>query len=288
MIRVLSAVVVTSILMVSSLSDARKVKQVHVVKQGDSVARIADYYGVSQRDLRELNHLTKGRPLKVGQELKIPHVLRVAGKKYTVQQGDSFASIGEKFHRSPKAIAEANKLNAKDPLSVGRVLVIPDRESSGKRIQVDEDGPAPVMFVRVVSGERERLQLYNRSGKINHQSVQRFSYLARDKRGEQQVKRMHFRLIKMLQALADKYPGKPIEIISGYRPHSEGNESQHAFGRALDFRVPGVSNAALFRFCKQQPRAGCGYYPHSSFVHMDAREKSAFWVDRSGGRKKAE
>jgi hypothetical protein len=37
-------------------------KRIHTVKPGESVARIADYYGVSQNDLRELNNLKKGSP----------------------------------------------------------------------------------------------------------------------------------------------------------------------------------------------------------------------------------
>ena len=55
-----------------SPSNCRKIKTTHVVKSGESVAKIADFYGVSQRDLRELNGLKKGKALKVGQKLKIP------------------------------------------------------------------------------------------------------------------------------------------------------------------------------------------------------------------------
>jgi uncharacterized protein YcbK (DUF882 family) len=268
-------------LTVSSLGLCRKVKQTHVVQAGESVAKIADFYGVSQRDLRELNGLKKGRPLREGQKLKIPWVLRVSGKKYRVREGDTLASIGERFNRKPQAIAHANKISADAPLKVGRTLVIPDKKGSVKSIEVEGDGPEPILFLRVVSGERERLQLYSKSGKMSLKNVQRLSYLTRDKRGKQKVKRLHFRLVHMLQKVSEKFPGKPIEIISGYRPQSTGNESQHAFGRALDFRMPGVSPAALFRFCKQMPRTGCGLYPNSGFVHMDAREKNTAWVDYS-------
>jgi uncharacterized protein YcbK (DUF882 family) len=277
----LTVLLVSVIAAASPPGYCRKVKQTHEVQPGDSVAKIADFYGVSQRDLRELNGLTKGRPLKVGQTLKIPNVLRVAGKQYRVQQGDSLASIGARFNRSPRAIAFANKIAVDAPLPVGRTLVIPDEDASGKTLEVAEDEPQPILFLRVVSGERERLQLYSKTGKLNHKAVQQLSYLARDKRGKQLVKRLHFRLIHMLQQVALEFPGRPIEIISGYRPQSTGNESQHAFGRAMDFRMSGVPLGALFRFCKSLPRSGCGYYPGSGFVHMDAREKRTTWVSHS-------
>ncbi len=269
-----------ALMMISPDALGRRIKQTHEVKPGESIARIADHYGVSQRDLLELNGMRKGRPLKVGQTLKIPWVLRVPGKKYEVKEGDSLASIGAKFDQSPRTIAHANKIGVDDPLRVGRVLVIPDKDSSGKEIKLSEEGPKPILFLRVVSGERERLQLYSKSGKVIHKSVQKLSYLARDKRGEQKVKRLNFRLVKMLQRVSEEFSDKPIEIISGYRPQSTGNESQHAFGRAMDFRISGVSNAAIFRFCKTLPRSGCGYYPNSTFVHMDAREKKTSWIQR--------
>ena len=256
-----------------------KTKIFHVVKPGESVAKIADFYGVSQRDLRELNGLKEGRPLKVGLELKIPNVLRVAGKQYQVKEGDSLASIAAKFKQTPEAIAVANKMGVDSPLSVGKTLVIPDSRIHAKTFDTEEGAPKDILFLRVRTGERARLQLYNKNGKVNYKAVEKLSYLARDKKGNQAVKRLHYRLIYMLQQVAEKFPGQPIEIISGYRPQSSGSESQHAFGRAMDFRMPGVSEKAIFRFCKMLPRSGCGYYPNSGFVHMDARTKNASWID---------
>ena len=70
--------------------------------------------------------------------------------------------------------------------------------------------------------------------------------------------------------------------MSGYRPRSSG--SYHQSGRALDFRIEGVTNEALVAFCKTMPDTGCGYYPNSLFVHMDARDVGAghvAWIDVS-------
>ncbi|MBN2343367.1 MAG: LysM peptidoglycan-binding domain-containing protein [Deltaproteobacteria bacterium] len=259
-------------------AQCRKARKTHVVKSGDSIAKIADYYGVSQRDLREMNKLKKGKPLRMGQELLIPNVLRVSGKKYKVQKGDTLASIGQKFNRAPKDIALANKLDPNTALPVGRVLVIPDKENA-ERYKPNDGAPAAIQFLRVRTGEREKLTLYNKFGALNKSAVQRLSFLARDHKTNK-VKRLNTRLIYLIQKMSDHFDGKPIEIISGYRAQSSGNESQHAFGRALDFRVPGVSTKSVYQYCRQLPRTGCGYYPNDGFVHMDAREKKTFWVSK--------
>lgn len=252
-------------------------RRIHVVQSGESIARIADFYGVSQRDLRELNTLSPPATLFPGQKLRIPNVLRVSGKKYRVEKGDTLASIALKHDCDVEALANANKIRTTYTLQVGRTLVIPDKKISPKTLDVAKVDPVSIMFLRVATGERERLRLYSGQGEMAYPSVQRLSYLARDKRGAQKVKRLHFRLVKMLQKVGDRFPGKSIEIISGYRPQSDGVESQHAFGRAMDFRIPGVPAREVFRFCKTLPRSGCGFYPRDGFVHMDARERKTSW-----------
>lgn len=90
-------------------------------------------------------------------------------------------------------------------------------------------------------------------------------------------------LLTRVTAIAKRFPNRPISLVSGYRPQSRG--SQHQVGRALDLRVAGVSNEELVAFCKTLPDTGCGYYPNSSFVHVDVRKPgtgSVTWIDTSG------
>jgi uncharacterized protein YcbK (DUF882 family) len=256
---------------------AREARQTHVVKAGESVAEIADFYGVSQRDLRELNGLSESRGLRVGQPLKIPNVLRVSGTQYKVKKGDTVASVATAFGRSPRQIALANKIGIGAALREGRTLVIPDKGATSKGIEVAGQEIETIAFLRVRTGERETLGLFTRKGALDKGSVTKLSYLCREK-VTNKVKRLNVRLVKMIQRIAQEFPDKPIEIISGYRASEVGGqESQHAFGRALDFRIPGVPLQQIFRACKSQPRSGCGIYPKSGFVHMDAREKNATW-----------
>ncbi len=108
--------------------------------------------------------------------------------------------------------------------------------------------------------------------------------IARRRRSEylsEQVMRVHPDLLIRLQKVAQRFPGKTIEVVSGHRPDAR-DTSRHHHGRALDLRVEGVSREALRDFLRSIDETGVGYYPNSYFVHMDVREKRGYWVDRSG------
>jgi hypothetical protein len=51
---------------------------------------------------------------------------------------------------------------------------------------------------------------------------------------------------------------------------------------AVDFMIPGVPNEALRDFCLTFANTGVGYYPNSSFLHLDVRDQATYWIDRSG------
>ena len=101
------------------------------------------------------------------------------------------------------------------------------------------------------------------------------------------VHRIDERLATRIQSLADHFakPGTPLKlsIVSGVRPTSIG--SMHATGRAIDFRIEGTKNEDVVAFCKTLTDTGCGFYPNSSFVHLDVRDPGAghvSWIDASG------
>jgi hypothetical protein len=43
-----------------------------------------------------------------------------------------------------------------------------------------------------------------------------------------------------------------------------------------------VPNEALRDFMRGFDDVGVGYYPNSSFVHLDVREVNTYWIDYSG------
>jgi hypothetical protein len=100
------------------------------------------------------------------------------------------------------------------------------------------------------------------------------------------IRRIDARLVERLELAVEHFrkagQSARIQLISGVRPKSAG--SYHQSGRALDFRIEGVTNEALVAFCKTLDDTGCGYYPNSLFVHMDVRDHGAghvAWIDVS-------
>jgi hypothetical protein len=94
-------------------------------------------------------------------------------------------------------------------------------------------------------------------------------------------------LLERLQKMVDHFQKKgaaalKVVLVSGVRPTAKG--SLHASGHALDMRIEGVPNEALVGFCKTLPDTGCGYYPNSSFIHLDVRAGAGHisWIDASG------
>jgi uncharacterized protein YcbK (DUF882 family) len=97
---------------------------------------------------------------------------------------------------------------------------------------------------------------------------------------------MNPRLMRLLYQTGRHYPGHRIDVISGYRhPDVAKNpRSPHMKGLACDFRVEGIKNTELRDYVRRNfQKVGVGYYPNSSFVHLDVRkDRSAFWIDYSG------
>lgn len=98
--------------------------------------------------------------------------------------------------------------------------------------------------------------------------------------------RMDPRLMRLIYQVGRHYDGRRIEVISGFRDASvaKNPKSPHKQGAACDFRVQGIANSELRDYLrKNYDHVGVGYYPNSSFVHLDVRDgASAFWIDYSG------
>ena len=151
----------------------------------------------------------------------------------------------------------------------------------------------PITIMR--GNEEDRFSLTRCDGTATPEGVDRLSVMARPdsiprpKHGPLPagIRRVDIRLAERLQTVADHFTHRgqqtTLHVISGYRPNSIG--SFHSTAQAIDFRIDGVSNEKLVEFCKTLPDTGCGYYPNSSFVHLDVRAPGTghvAWIDASG------
>jgi hypothetical protein len=158
-----------------------------------------------------------------------------------------------------------------------------------------------VFFERGFGGDAESIVLTRCDGRPNTSAIEQLSILVRPmsaarpsplasriRRASHRewlpgVKRIHEGLVTRLQQVVDRFRAQRITLVSGYRPTSLG--SFHQSARALDVHVEGVRNESLVEFCRTLPDTGCGYYPNSSFVHIDVRPAGTghvYWIDASG------
>jgi LysM repeat protein len=96
------------------------------------------------------------------------------------------------------------------------------------------------------------------------------------------------RLLRLIAHVSDVFGGRSIRLVGGYRERSYARHSRHKTGEAIDFSIPGVPNDVLRDYLRTHKDVGVGYYPNSTHVHLDVREKNSYWVDHSRpGRKPA-
>lgn len=104
-------------------------EEVYVVKNGDSLYKIANQFGVSVADLRKWNNLANDN-LTVGQVLNISGPSTptppVGTNTYTVKSGDSLYSIARKFDTTVDDLIALNNLKT-SLLNLGQVLKIPNQ-----------------------------------------------------------------------------------------------------------------------------------------------------------------
>jgi uncharacterized protein YcbK (DUF882 family) len=148
----------------------------------------------------------------------------------------------------------------------------------------------PVVLFTVNHKETFSLRLRDGQGKPIKGNQKRFDKFLRCHHTEKKHA-MNPRLMKVLYQTGRHWPGRQLEIISGYRhPKVAKNpRSPHMKGLACDFRVEGVKTQELRDYLrKTYDKVGVGYYPNSTFVHVDMRkDKSAFWIDYSGPGERA-
>lgn len=98
----------------------------HVVKQGETLSKIADTYGVSVDTIKWANDL-KRDSLSIGQELKIPPV---TGLVHKVREGETVYSIAKRYKTDAQKIVNFPFNDFADldtfALNVGQALIVPD------------------------------------------------------------------------------------------------------------------------------------------------------------------
>jgi hypothetical protein len=235
-------------------------ERVYVVRNGDTISRIAARLGVTTRALAERNRLSAPYALRIGQQLRLPEGVdpRIARQLPSRGQG----STPSRPAASPRDEAPSASRRS------GMVTLV--RARDGAVLTTDFTAGTQSLMVR----------------------AERF---LRFRDGSRHL--LHPRLLRHLAALSDHFGGRRIVVLSGFRPQLRdlnGPRTIHSRGYAVDLRVEGINVRAVHGFCTTLRGAGCGLYPRANYVHLDVRAENASWVDntapgdRSPRRREAE
>ncbi len=146
----------------------------------------------------------------------------------------------------------------------------------------------PINLYQIHLREHASIRVYDENGFLRPQALREFNRLNRCvKTGV--VLELDYRLLVELYTAWIAFGMPSVTLYSGCRqaPHASPT-SRHNFGLALDYAFDGVSRRELVAWLlARRDRAshgvGLGYYPNSFHIHMDVREKHAFWVDLNEG-----
>jgi len=208
-------------------------------------------------------------------------------RTHKVYSGQRLESIAKRYQVSVESLCAANGITRKAKLRAGQVLAVPRPGDSLSSIEAEfaRQGKLPQ------NGSRKGyLDLFNYSGhfrgyaldgkgKVTPTAQTEVSKLfgATGSRPETDP-----RLIRLLAKVSGHFGSRPIRIVSGYRTRSFYEDSRHKLSRAVDFSIPGIDNVTLRDYLRTLTSVGVGYYPNSSFVHLDVRETNTYWVDYAG------
>jgi uncharacterized protein YcbK (DUF882 family) len=235
----------------------------HVVGPGHTLAKIARRYHTSVEALRDANNLVAGQKLRLGQRIVIPDADRQAMASRASTAPGAAKDVELDSVRERKGASSASS-------------------SRTDRFAVRVRNAGVVTLVR--GSEQWIGKTRERSGRVAASAAEGFRRLLRDHESNDS-RAIDPRLVTAITAVSDHFGGRSIEIVSGYRPHSQAQHtahSNHNIGRAVDFVVRGVPNETLRDFCRTLHDVGVGYYPNSSFIHLDVRSVTTYWVDESG------
>ena len=247
----------------------------HTVYAGQTLGAIARRYNVSIDALCHANGISRRSPIKPGQRLLVPPRGDKGGKltrskrSKGLYQKLGFAALGVKPGAPKGKQTQGKQIPKKSKASVKRAWKKyrrPARRAGYVKLAATGrrwEGYAIIKGNRLSSRAKRgfRRTLYSwRTGK------------ERD---------IDPRLMRILAAASDTFGGRTLRIASGYREHSHRRSSKHKLGRACDFSIDGIPNHALKEYLMTLPNVGVGYYPNSSFVHVDVRDVKTHWVDLS-------
>lgn len=282
-----------------------RAEQTHTVRTGQNLGSIARKYGVTVWSLAARNGIPPDSSVREGQVLNLPE----RGVVY-INEGQTLWSVARRHNCSVETLARENGLTTNTALRPGMRLRLPGAAPtpSGKGgsgfSTISNTGvansagpgaktwglpkrPGRVDLYRVATKQNLVISLVDTRGRVRTHAPGQLATFLRP-RNSTKTKAPHKRLIALLAAVSDHFGGRKIQVVSGYRLAAgyTSHESRHVAGAAIDLHVEGVPNRTLCDYLRHFDDVGVGFYPNSTFVHFDVRDRNAYWIDVSGAGQK--
>jgi LysM repeat protein len=94
----------------------------YAVKSGESLNAIASRYGLTAKELADINDMNAKAGLRRGQTILIPKQTMT----YKVKSGDSLIRIANKYNMDVKELAQMNDMEPNAQLRLGSTLKVPN------------------------------------------------------------------------------------------------------------------------------------------------------------------
>ena len=100
---------------------------IYQVESGDTLASIANKYGIPMNDLSSINGIMMGTNLNPGDYIVVPKMdnENLYFTRYTITDGDTIYSIARRYNVDPKYLLRLNGLNENDIIYSGDYIFVP-------------------------------------------------------------------------------------------------------------------------------------------------------------------
>lgn len=132
--------------------------RVYTVREGDSLSRVAEMFGVTTNTILWANDLPRATQIQPDDVLVI---LPIAGVQHTVKSGDTISTIAKKYDGDADEILAYNELVDASELAINDTLIIPGgtvqsvqaRAASAKPVKISgSTGASSAGFIHPVPG----------------------------------------------------------------------------------------------------------------------------------------
>lgn len=100
---------------------------IYQVESGDTLASIANKYGIPMNDLSSINGIMMGTNLSPGDYIVVPKMdnENLYFTRYIIKNGDTIYSIARRYNVDPKYLLRLNGLNENDTIYSGDYIFVP-------------------------------------------------------------------------------------------------------------------------------------------------------------------